>query len=257
MNGGWRYRLLSIVGVAALTVGAVGVANLEPVQQVFSLLPVVGPLPFDSAVGAEFAWEAAIATVVVLGAVFPLYKPRPRRILDTWFYALKRVVVALLAMAAIGYADATYALPRATLIVTGLLLVGTIPLWFVVIRRRPRTDGERTIIICDDPEKIADVLTAIDGPVLGYVSPPSPYDDAGPVSLASQLTDGGEPIGIDDLSNLGGLSRLDDVLVEYDVGTAVLAFARPDRAEFFGALYVLRARRGGKGASSTRRRGVN
>ncbi|KAB7517965.1 sugar transferase [Halosegnis rubeus] len=236
MNGGWRYRLLSVVGVAALTVGAVGVANLEPVQQVFSLLPVVGPLPFDSAVGVEFAWEAAIATVVVLGAVFSLYKPRPRRILDTWFYALKRVVVALLAMAAIGYADATYALPRATLIVTGLLLVVTLPVWFVVIRRRPRTDGERTIIIGDDPTKIADVLTAIDGPVLGYVSPPSSYDDSWPVSLTSQLTDGGEPIGTDDLPNLGGLSRLDDVLVEYDVGTAVLAFARPDRAEFFGAL---------------------
>ena len=66
MNRGWRYRLLSVVGVAALTVGAVGVANLAPVQQVFSLLPVVGPLPFDSAAGAEFAWEAAIATVVVL-----------------------------------------------------------------------------------------------------------------------------------------------------------------------------------------------
>ncbi|WP_321169924.1 sugar transferase [Salinigranum rubrum] len=33
-----------------------------------------------------------------------------------------------------------------------------------------------------------------------------------------------------------GLSRLDEILIEYDVGTAVLAFAHPDRAEFFGAL---------------------
>jgi lipopolysaccharide/colanic/teichoic acid biosynthesis glycosyltransferase len=38
------------------------------------------------------------------------------------------------------------------------------------------------------------------------------------------------------LACLGGLSRLDEIFVEYDVGTAILAFAQPDRAEFFGAL---------------------
>jgi len=42
--------------------------------------------------------------------------------------------------------------------------------------------------------------------------------------------------GFADIDRLGGLSRLDDVLVKYDVDTAVLAFAEPDRAEFFGAL---------------------
>jgi len=235
MNGGWRYRVVSVAGVAALTVGAVGIANVVIVQQLFSLLPVVGPLPFDGAAGAEFAYEAGIAAAVVLGALFPLYKPRPRRILDTWFYALKRVVVALLAMATIGYADATYALPRATLLVTGLVLVVTVPVWFVVIRRRPRADGERTILVGDDPEQIAEVLRAIDGPVLGYVSPPSPAAD-GPAALTAQLTDGGVTDTLDGIPNLGGLSRLDDVLVEYDVGTAVLAFTQPDRAEFFGTL---------------------
>lgn len=41
---------------------------------------------------------------------------------------------------------------------------------------------------------------------------------------------------MDQLECLGGLSRLEEVLVDYDVDTAVLAFARPDRTEFFGAL---------------------
>ena len=41
---------------------------------------------------------------------------------------------------------------------------------------------------------------------------------------------------LEDLDCPGGLSRLDEVLIEHDIDTAVLAFAQPDRAEFFGAL---------------------
>jgi len=236
MSGRWRYRIVSVAGAALLTIGAVAVANSATVQRLFSLLPVVGSLPFDGAAGAEFVYEAAIATTVVVGALFPLYKPRPRRILDTWFYALKRVTVALLAMATIGYADATYALPRATLIVTGVVLVSTVPVWFVVIRRRPRVEGERTIIVGDDPEVMAEILPTIDGAVLGYVSPPVPDSKAAFTPRAPELTDGGTTEELAELSNLGGLSRLDDILVDYDVDTAVLTFTQPDRAEFFGTL---------------------
>jgi hypothetical protein len=42
--------------------------------------------------------------------------------------------------------------------------------------------------------------------------------------------------GLARVDSLGGLSRLDEVFVEYDVDTALLAFGAPDRAEFFGAL---------------------
>jgi lipopolysaccharide/colanic/teichoic acid biosynthesis glycosyltransferase len=38
------------------------------------------------------------------------------------------------------------------------------------------------------------------------------------------------------IDRLGGLSRIEDVLVEYDVDTVVLAFEHTDRGEFFGAL---------------------
>jgi lipopolysaccharide/colanic/teichoic acid biosynthesis glycosyltransferase len=51
------------------------------------------------------------------------------------------------------------------------------------------------------------------------------------------MTDGGEAIDrLDELPNLGGLSRLEEVFVQYDVDTALLAFADTDREEFFGAL---------------------
>jgi lipopolysaccharide/colanic/teichoic acid biosynthesis glycosyltransferase len=41
---------------------------------------------------------------------------------------------------------------------------------------------------------------------------------------------------LDELSNLGGLSRLDEVLVKHEIDTALLTFADTDRAEFFGTL---------------------
>jgi lipopolysaccharide/colanic/teichoic acid biosynthesis glycosyltransferase len=237
MNNGWLYRAASITGTLVLSVLAVTIANHPIVQRLFSLLPLIGDLPFDSAAGSEFVIEASLAAVVIAGALWPLYKPRPRRVLDIWLSALRRVTVALLALATIGYADLTYRLPRATLLVTGALLLVAIPAWFTLIRRRPHPSGDRMIIIGDDPETMEDILMAIDGEVLGYVSPFSAYfGDQSLQVAAPELADGGEPASLDELVCLGGLSRLDEVLVQYDVGTAVLAFARPDRAEFFGAL---------------------
>ena len=237
MNSGWRYRLLSVAGTAALAAVAVTIANHPFVQELFQLLPVVGHLPFDSAAGREFAIEASTATVVVCAALFPLYKPRPRRVLDIGLQVLRRVSIALFALATIGYFDFTYRIPRATLLVAGAILFLTVPPWFVLIRRRPHPSGDRTVIIGDDPETMGDILAVVEGNVLGYVSPPSAY--AGrmePYASAPEVADGGNPSELDELVNLGGLSRLDEVLVEYDIGTAVLAFAQPDRGEFFGAL---------------------
>lgn len=237
MNGGWRYRITSVAGTTALAITAVAVANHAFVQGLFQLLPVVGHLPFDSSAGREFAIEAGVTTVVVCAALFPLYKPRPRRILDIGLSALRRVTIALLALATIGYFDFTYRLPRATLLVAGAFLLVSVPLWFVLVRRRPHPEGDRTVIIGDNPETMNDILNVIDGNVLGYVSPPSAYfGEESPRLTAPELSDGGRPTNLDELACLGGLSRLDEILVEYDVGTAVLAFAHPDRAEFFGAL---------------------
>jgi lipopolysaccharide/colanic/teichoic acid biosynthesis glycosyltransferase len=55
-----------------------------------------------------------------------------------------------------------------------------------------------------------------------------------------RFADGGthQRAWLDGLDCLGGLSRLDETFVEHDIDTAVLAFERSDRAEFFSALAV-------------------
>ena len=75
-------------------------------------------------------------------------------------------------------------------------------------------------------------------PVLGYVSPPSSYvaEDERTVGTPEMADGGTAKHRLDELSNLGGLSRLDEVFVKHDIDTALLAFTETDRAEFFGAL---------------------
>lgn len=237
MDGGLRYRIAGVVGTAALALLAVSIAEIKAVQELYRWLPIIGHLPFDAPGAGSYHVEAGTVAIVLIGALAPLYKPRPRRILDIGLQALRRVVVGLLALATIGYFDFSFRLPRATLIVAGTILLATVPAWFVLIRRRPHPEGNRTVIIGDDSETMQDILEAIDGNVLGYVSPPSAYfGDRTPQLTAPELADGGLPEDLDELACLGGLSRLDEILIEYDVGTAVLAFAHPDRAEFFGAL---------------------
>jgi lipopolysaccharide/colanic/teichoic acid biosynthesis glycosyltransferase len=237
MASGWRYRSGSFLGAISLAVLAVWVANIEAIQTGFSLLPVVGHLPFDPAHGSEFAFEAATTAVVLVAALAPLYKPRPRRILDTAELASRRVLLACIALAGIGYFDYTYRLPRATLLVVSALLFITVPAWFVAIRRRPRGADGRTVIVGDNPETMADILEAVDSDVIGYVSPPSAYFGSGePRREIPASADGGTHERLDELACLGGLSRLDEVLVEYDIDTVALAFTHTDRAEFFGAL---------------------
>ncbi|CCQ32999.1 asparagine synthase protein [Halorhabdus tiamatea SARL4B] len=238
MKGHWRYRGASVLGTAVLSFLAVVVVNGPLVRTLLDAVPVIQTLATAPATGSELLFEASTTTAVILAAMVPLYKPRPRRILDTWMAAARRTTLAFLSLATIGYFDYTYRLPRATLLVSGGLLLVVLPLWFVAIRRRPARTGERTIIIGDDPETIRDILAAVDGAVIGYVSPPTAYATGDqPTTVRPRETDGGTVTDeIGELSYLGGLSRLGEVLVDYDVDTAVLAFDRPDRAEFFGAL---------------------
>jgi len=232
MNGGWRYRATSVFGVAVLTAFAVGIANSPTAQTILASIPAVGTLSTDPPSGAEGFLEVATTVVVVTGAFVPLYKPRPRRILDAVVLAQKRVAVALLALSAIGYFDYTYRLPRATLLVIAPVLLVTLPAWFVWIRRRPTTDPERGIIVGDNPEEIERLATDVDVPLLGYLCPTIAFDRPSRSAPQPVVADG----GVGGLTRLGGLSRIEDVLVEYDVDTVVLAFEHTDRAEFFGAL---------------------
>jgi len=236
MTGGWRYRIASVVGTFTLAVAAVVVAYHPIVQAGVESLPVLGSLPLETASGRELVTEAVVAASVVTVSLWPLLKPRPRRILDTASIAVQRTVLATVTLAAIGYFDYTYQLPRATLIVSMALLVCLLPGWFVAIRRQPREDGGRVLMVGDDRTTMEDIVASVDATLVGYISPP---DTARRLALESSASPTGLPDGgaeLDTLPQLGGLSQLREVLVTHDIDTVILAFEEPDRAEFFGAL---------------------
>lgn len=239
MASGHRYRVASIFGTVLASIVAVVVANLPGVQSTLSTtVPVVRRLPASTISGDALILGIATTIAIVLGCLLPLFKPRPRPVFDTILLTQKRVVVAGFAMATAGYFDYTYPLPRLTLALTVTTLLVLLPTWFVTIRRQP-AGRERVIVVGDDPDEIHDVLEEIELPVVGYVAPPSPYYlGRGSEEASSMVTDGRGDTQLNELEYLGGLSRLDEVLVEHDVDTAALAFTQADRAEFFGALHA-------------------
>ncbi|KTG09027.1 exopolysaccharide biosynthesis polyprenyl glycosylphosphotransferase [Haloprofundus marisrubri] len=240
MLTGWRYRVVSVVGAASLTALAVYFANHPLVQLLFtSYVPLFNRL--DSTVLEGISLNRAVWTTIlaVLVSLVPLYKPRPRRILDVVSLTQKHVLIAGLALATFGYFEWSHRLPRATLVVVVCVLLVALPAWFVWIRRRPPVDSGRTVIVGDDPTLIDRIAGEVSLPVLGYVCPTSALPNrratvTGETDVSDAVADGGTMLP--ELSHLGGFSRLDDVLVEQHIDTVVLAFMRPDRAEFFGAI---------------------
>ncbi|MFC7140319.1 sugar transferase [Halosimplex aquaticum] len=233
----WRYRLASVVGTVFLTAFAVLIANHSIIQDLFSRVPYFGRPAPAVLVGGDLTGAISTVLVVTLAAMWPVFKPRPRRILDTLLLTQKRVFLAMVGLAALGYYNYTYRLPRSTLMLLTSFLLAALPAWMITIRRRPSSQS-RAIIIGDDPQAMEDLLASTDLPVLGFVSPPSSYvaNERRQVG-APEIADGGMATqGLGELSNLGGLSRLDEVFVKYDIDTALLAFTDTDREEFFGTL---------------------
>jgi lipopolysaccharide/colanic/teichoic acid biosynthesis glycosyltransferase len=236
MLSGWRYRLISGIGAAVLAVGSVGVANHPAAQRLTDLVPVFARLPATTLSNGDLSLAIATTLLVVLGALVPLFKPRPRRVLDTIILVERRVFLAAVALAAIGYFDYTYRLPRTTLVLATLTMGALLPAWFVVIRRSPRVDPDRTVVVGDDPSTIAEVTGETDVPVVGYVAPSVLTGGAGEraaIADGGSTTDGGVT---PETTCLGGLSRLDEILIRHDADAALLAFSHPDRSEFFGTL---------------------
>ncbi|QAU12154.1 sugar transferase [Halorubrum sp. BOL3-1] len=240
MDTGWRYRIASVCGVAGLATLAVVLVNNGAVQTAAASLPLLERLPADPPDGAESAIEVALTAGVVAGAFIPLYKPRPRRILDIVALAHKRTLVAVFALATIGYFDYTYKVPRLTLVLITPVLFVVLPAWFVWLRR-PETHSDRAIVVGDDLDQIAAIAGQTELELLGYLCPTpavawadGPSVSEGQTPSVETVSDGGRRL--DAVERLGGLSRLEDILVEHDVDTVILAFAEADRAEFFGAL---------------------
>lgn len=243
MISGWRYRVVSIGGVIVTTAAALLVANHAITQSfVTTYLPLVGRLEPTVLSGSGLVVAVALSVAVVFCCLLPLYKPRPRRVLDTIFLTEKRVLVAMFALATVGYFNYSYRFPRTTLTVTMAALLVALPVWFVAIRNRPVGNEARAIVVGNDTILIERAARAIGIPVLGYLSPPiiaePEPDDDGIVATP----DGGVlRTSTEGLDYLGGISRLEQVLVDHDVSTVVLAFGDTDRGEFFGVLETCHA----------------
>jgi lipopolysaccharide/colanic/teichoic acid biosynthesis glycosyltransferase len=236
MSRGLRYRAVSVLGTVALTILAVVMTNLRPVHNAFDRVPYFGRPAPEVLPSSDLTLAVMTTVVVVVAIMWPLFKPRPRRILDTVLLTQKRVLFAMIGLAALGYFNYSYRLPRTTLMLTTMALLVSLPLFMITIRRRP-ADSSRAIIVGDDPEAMESLLSATDLPVLGYVSPPSVYAPEGVEAEPVGIADGGRAVDrLDELPCLGGLARLDEVIVEEDVDTALLAFAATGREEFFGAI---------------------
>lgn len=235
MVRGARYRVVSAIGSVVAIATIFFVANTATVQTwSTTLTPIIDRLQPTVLSGTQLLLRFGVLLGVSMLSLAPLFKPQPRRILDTVFETQRRIVLAIFAVATIGYFDRTFIVPRSTLIVVCVLLLVVLPPWFVFIRTTSNSEGERAIVIGDDPLEIERVLASVDFPILGYVSPPTPYYTGTVESQAEEaaIADG----GLENLELLGGLSRLDDILVDYDVDTVVFAFDETDREEFFGAL---------------------
>ena len=236
MLTGWRYRATSVLGVLSIAVSAVFVANL-PVSQHFltTYVPLVNRLDPIVLTGEGLVQALLISALIVLALFTRLYRPEPRRILDVVLAVQKRVIFAVCAIATLGFFKWSHQLPRQTVIMTTMVLGVALPLFFVAITQSPARRAERPIVVGDDPAGLERVVDAYDGPILGYVAPPTPYRVPGEEANEG-VTDGGRA----DFEHgyVGGLSRLDDAIREHNVDSAILAFERADRAEFFGTLHT-------------------
>lgn len=236
MISGWRYRAVSTSGVIIASILALLVANYTLTQSlVTTYLPFFNRLPPVVLSGSELSVAIGLSVIAVFASLVPLYKPRPRRILDTILLVQKRVLAAICVLATIGYFDWSYRLPRTTLFTMGALLFLVLPGWFLAIRNRPVDETGRAIIVGDNAEQIERAISAVNMQVLGYLSPPLLVEkERGERALVS---DGGTLRNtVKGAKYLGGLSRLELILVEHDIDTVVLAFKNTDRGEFFGVL---------------------
>jgi lipopolysaccharide/colanic/teichoic acid biosynthesis glycosyltransferase len=232
MQSGWRYRLAAICGAAVFVAAAVVVANTPLVQMLVTTVPPLDNLQPTTFSNGALSDQVATTVAIMLVVLWPLFKPRPRRILDTISLTHKRVFLTAAVLATLGYFDWSSRLPRTTLIATVGLLAVVLPLWFVTIRQRPHVSS-RAIIVGDDMDVMRTLHEGSDVPILGVVSPPGVL----PGESKYRITDGGATIERpEQLPRLSGLSRLEEVLVENDIDTVLLAFEHPDREEFFGTL---------------------
>jgi lipopolysaccharide/colanic/teichoic acid biosynthesis glycosyltransferase len=240
MQTPWLYRFVSLCGVGGMTLLAMMVATSQLVMGTAAEFPIVGRFAVTSSPGWPLNAQTGMVGLILVLASAPLFEPRPRRLLDTVALSQKRVFLALVALAAVGYLDHSLAIPRLVLALLAVQLMFMVPLFFVVVGRWFSGGSGQAILVGDDRETFTRVLDDGGEGYLGYVAPErmtggGAEPDGAPLTEA---TDGGEPVGFGRLPYIGGLAGLDGVLVRRNVDTVVLAFGSPSRPAFFRTLQL-------------------
>lgn len=233
MVSGSVYRVASGVTATALALVSLLVANTLPVQELVVTVPPLRSLSVTTLSGDALTRRVVVTVAVVVGWLAPTFKPEPVRPLDTVTAAARRVGYAAITLATVGYFDYTYALPRPTLVVFTICSAATIPLALGALRRLERSSDQTRILVADSQRYANEVVESCPDDLVGYVSPAGIRDEQTATDGGRVLADGHD---IPDLDYLGGLSRLPSVVDEHGVDTALLAFERPDRGDFFGVL---------------------
>lgn len=232
------YRFLSGLGILVLTTAALVLVSVVEIQSVLgqdTLLDAGRPgwaLP-----DADLSHSLAVTGAVTVVATLRLCRPRPRRILDTVTETVRSLLVVVAVVATIGYFDYSFHLPPPALLFFLGVLAVTLPPWFVALQRWQLERRAGTLVVGNNPRRIEAAVQAAAEPIVGYAF--SPADSTGPDSGRRVGTDGGRAVATGKLSQyecLGGLSRLDSVLRQSNVGTVIPALPQTDRAEFFGVL---------------------
>lgn len=233
-------RALAIVGTAIATTLSILLANTDLVQTTLARLPGsrFTALSFE---GVELLARLGVALIITVVTVHVLRDPETGRTDEVVGTTLRALGVVALVLATLGYFGVPYRLPRTTLVGSVGCLAVVLPTWFVALERRFDGREGRALVVGADPRQISAVLNATTRPVAGYAS-----SVAWPREATTDRrvdTDGGNDTVSTVLAEhdrVGGLSRLDDLLVDTNVDTVVPVFPHTDRAEFFGILDVCR-----------------
>ena len=235
-----RYRFSSVLGASVLTVVSVWISNLPEVQDLLTVhIPVFNRLQSHVLHGGDLTLVTLTTLAVMLVIMVPLFKPTPKRRLESILETQKRVVIGSLGLATIGFYNYTYSIPRPTLILITVFLLVSLPILIVYLRERPGDQGS-AVLIGNDPESMRDILESSDTDVYtGYISP-TRIQSLGLDSSPARYTDGGVVKHRNDeefdLPWLGSFARTEEILKNYNIDTAVLAFEETGRSDFFGVL---------------------
>jgi lipopolysaccharide/colanic/teichoic acid biosynthesis glycosyltransferase len=147
-------------------------------------------------------------------------------------------VLAMIALAALGYFNYTYRLPRSTLMLSTIILLTILPIFTVAIRLEPQSTSN-AVVVSDDRDIIRLLERTTDKRVLGYVHVPKPSESITETTIGQPETE--NTTNSEGNEKLGDFSRLDEILVEHNIGTVLLAFSSAEREELFKTLAICHA----------------